>query len=162
MTNNEIQRLDWDILWINFAKLVSKRSPHPTFKVGSVIVSADNTRVLSIGYNGDYAGGPNTIESEVPGMSGFIHAEVNSLIKMDYHANCDKKMFVTLSPCLSCAKLIINSGIKQVFYSDAYRDDSGISLLIKNNIKVSRIFCENSNILSAEDICYEKLRDSKL
>lgn len=129
-------RIDWQDMWISFAKLVSKRSSHPTFKVGAVITSDDNTRVLSLGYNGDYQGGTNIIESEEPGKSGFIHAEVNAIIKMDYHANCEKKLFVTLSPCLDCAKLIINSGIKQVIYLEDYRDDSGIKILKSNGVTV--------------------------
>jgi dCMP deaminase len=127
-------RMNWDPLWMNFATLVSERSPHETFKVGAVIVSGDNTRVLSIGYNGDYSGGPNKVLSDEPGKSGFIHAEVNAIIKMDYISDPSKKMYLTLSPCIDCARVIINSGIKTVFYKNEYRDRSGIDLLLSQNI----------------------------
>jgi dCMP deaminase len=136
---DEFGRVSWEHIWMETCLSVSKRSPHPTNKVGAIIVSGDNTRVLSIGYNGDYSGGPNELESDIPGMSGFIHAETNAIIKMDYHANCDKKLFVSLSPCKECAKLIINAGIKEVIYNAEYRDSSGIDLLKSNGISVIHI-----------------------
>lgn len=132
-------RMNWDPLWMKFATLVSERSPHPTFKVGAVIVNSDNTRVLSIGYNGDYSGGLNKLASEEPGMSGFIHAEVNAIIKMDYISDPGKKMYLTLSPCVDCARVIINSGIKTIFYEKEYRDRSGIDLLISQHISVNML-----------------------
>ncbi len=67
------------------AHVISRRSIDPRRKVGAVIVNADGTQVLSVGYNGDYRGGPNAVESEVPGESGTIHAEINALIKLDYN-----------------------------------------------------------------------------
>ena len=52
-------RLEWDQIWIEFAKNIAKRSADPKYKVGAVVVNAENTQVLSIGYNGDQKGGPN-------------------------------------------------------------------------------------------------------
>ena len=80
-----ITRPTWDEVWMNIAKEVSRRSPDDKFKVGTIVVTADNTQVLSLGYNGDHAGGPNTREADEPGGSGFIHSEMNALIKLDFN-----------------------------------------------------------------------------
>jgi len=128
-------RKSWNDIWLDFARLVSQRSVDSKHKVGCVIVSDDNTKVLSLGYNGDEKGGENKRESLSTGKSGFIHAEINALIKCDYNYNGDKIMYITHSPCKMCAKAIINGGIKKVFYINKYESDtSGISLLEKYNI----------------------------
>lgn len=130
-------RPSWDKIWMDFAENISKRSYDPRFQVGSVVVTEDNCQVLAVGYNGNYAGGPNEVESNIPGESGMLHAEINALIKLDYNNPKNKKMYLTLSPCKMCAKAIINSGIKEVFYKEPYRDLSGVDLLIKSGIKVN-------------------------
>ena len=129
-------RPSWDEIWMDFAKNISKRSYDPRFQVGAVIVSEDNCQVLAIGYNGNYAGGPNEVESEVPGESGMLHAEINAMIKLDYNNPKKKKLYLTLSPCRMCAKAIVNAGINEVIYNEAYRDMSGVDLLRECNIKV--------------------------
>ena len=100
------------------------------------MVTSDNTQVLSVGYNGNYTGGPNEVESEQPGESGFLHAEVNCLLKMDYNNPKSKVMYVTLSPCRMCAKAIINAGISEVVYGEEYRDTSGLEILRNVGISV--------------------------
>ncbi len=121
---------------MDVANSIAKRSYDPRFQVGSVVVTKDNTQVLAVGYNGNYSGGPNTVESEEPGESGFIHAEINSLLKMDYNNPKSKKMYLTLSPCRMCAKAIVNAGIDEVIYAKQYRDTSGVQLLLEQNISV--------------------------
>jgi len=130
-------RPSWDSIWMEFARAISARSYDPRHQVGAIVVTADNTQVLAVGYNGNYAGGPNEVESQVPGESGMIHAEINALLKMDYNNPKDKKMYVTLSPCRMCAKAIINAGITEVIYGEEYRDTGGIDLLQLAGIKVS-------------------------
>ena len=132
-------RPEWDKIWTDFARLISTRSTDPTFQVGCCIVTQDNTQVLAIGYNGDHKGGPNKRESMEPGHSGFIHAEINALIKLDYNNPKPKKMYLTLSPCRHCAKAIVNGGIQEVIYLEEYRDKSGIELLKSAGIKVSSL-----------------------
>ena len=100
--------------------MIAKRSVDPKHQVGCVIISDDNTQVFAVGYNGDQKGGPNTRDSTETGQSGFIHAEINALIKMDYNNPCKKKMYLTLSPCEVCAKAIVNAGINEVIYSEFY------------------------------------------
>ena len=85
-------RHDWDSIWIAFAKNISRRSYDPSFQVGTCIVTEDNCQVLAVGYNGNHKGGPNERESSEPGHSGFIHAEINALIKLDYNNPKKKKM----------------------------------------------------------------------
>ena len=135
MSNN---RPEWDSIWMKFALLVAERSYDPRHQVGAVVVNDDNTQVLAIGYNGNFAGGPHTPDCTDPGKSGFIHAEINALLKMDFHSPVRKKMYITLSACLMCAKAIINAGIKEVVYNEEYRISDGIDLLIANGITIRR------------------------
>ena len=120
------------------AETIAQRSHHPTFKVGSLVVTADNTQVLSLGYNGNASGMSNRPQSDNPGESGLLHAEINALLKMDYNNPKDKIMYLTLSPCENCAMAIINSGIKKVVYKNEYRDLSGLNMLILAGISVKR------------------------
>ena len=83
-------RPTWDEIWSKFAKDISERSLDPKHKVGAVIVNHENTQVLAVGYNGDHKGGPNARGSLEPGQSGFIHAEINALIKCDYNITPNK------------------------------------------------------------------------
>ena len=131
-------RPTWDKIWMEFAKSIAQRSYDPRHQVGAVVVTEDNTQVLAVGYNGNYAGGPNEVESEAPGESGMIHAEINALLKMDYNNPKKKIMYVTLSPCRMCAKAIINSGITEVRYLDAYRDTGGLDILRSSSITCTR------------------------
>jgi dCMP deaminase len=145
-----MQRPSWDEIWIDFARTIAKRSYDPRFQVGAVVVAEDNTQVLAIGYNGNYAGGPHEPESSEPGCSGFIHAEVNALIKLDFNNPKRKKMYLTLSPCRQCAKSIINAGINEVIYLEQYRDMSGSELLTKCNVEV-RQYLAKSDSYSGEE-----------
>ena len=78
-------RPSWDDIWMDFAGLISKRSYDPRYRVGAVVVTMVNTQVLSVGYNGNYSGGPNEVESEEPGHSGFIHAESRTVFPQRCH-----------------------------------------------------------------------------
>lgn len=127
-----------------FAKLsTAERS-----KVGCIIVK-DN-RVLSIGYNGTPPGWDNKCEWTCEDGKGYdtgntkpwvIHAEANCLAKMA-KANDSSDgavMFVTLSPCIECAKQIMAAGIKNVYYKEAYRCSDGIEFLEKCGINVYQV-----------------------
>ncbi len=123
---------------MDFATSISRRSYDPRFQVGSIVVTNDNTQVLAVGYNGNYSGGPNEIESSEPGHSGMLHAEINCLLKMDYNNPKKKLLYVTLSPCRMCAKAIINAGIEEVIFDKEYRDTSGIDILLEGGINVRK------------------------
>ena len=121
---------------MSIAKVVAQRSYDPRLKVGSIVVSADNTQMLSIGYNGNYKGGPHEPESLDVGQSGFIHSEANALIKCDFNFGKKKHMYLTHSPCRACAKLIVNAEIARVVYDVPYRDTSGLEILTSMGIEV--------------------------
>lgn len=118
------------------AEIIAQRSHHPTFKVGALIVTSDNTQVLSMGYNGNARGMSNVPQSDEPGCSGLLHAEINALLKLDYNNPKDKVMYLTLSPCENCAMAIINSGIEKVVFKEKYRSTKGIEILEAANVKV--------------------------
>tara|TARA_Y100000114_G_scaffold156602_1_gene184333 strand:+ start:2779 stop:3192 length:414 start_codon:yes stop_codon:yes gene_type:complete len=134
----KINRPSWDEVWMTMAETIAKRSHHSASKVGSLIVTSDNTQVLALGYNGNAAGMSNVPQSEEPGCSGLLHAEINALLKLDYNNPKDKIMYLTLSPCEYCAKAIVNSGIKKVIYKKEYRDKTGIELLKSCNIDIKQ------------------------
>ena len=139
-TEKSYNRPEWDKIWMDFALSIAKRSCDSKYQVGAVIVNAENTQVLSIGYNGDQKGGPNQRDSTETGHSGFIHAEINALIKMNYNNPCKKKMYLTLSPCEVCAKAIVNAKIDELIYSRFYEHGkSSIDILNKAGIVVRSI-----------------------
>ena len=132
-------RRGWDEIWMEFAHSISSRSYDPRHQVGAIVVTGDNTQVLAVGYNGNYSGGPNEVESEIPGESGMLHAEINALLKMDYNIPKHKILYVTLSPCRMCAKAIINAGIDEVIYDEEYRNTSGLEILKSSGVDVRKI-----------------------
>lgn len=106
----------WDEYYIEIAKTVSIRSKDPNTQVGAVIVK--NGRIVSSGYNGMPAGYPETPEDwERPNKYDLVlHAEVNAIL----HSSASLEgasLYVTLSPCRECAKNVVASGIKTVYYS---------------------------------------------
>ncbi len=131
-----MSRPSWDSIWMQFAKTIAKRSYDPRHQVGAVVVTEDNCQVLAVGYNGNYSGGPNEVESTEPGNSGMLHAEINALLKMDYNNPKKKKLYLTLSPCRMCAKAIVNAGIDEVVFLETYRDTNGIELLTKADVAI--------------------------
>lgn len=133
-----MNRPTWDQIWMKVAETIALRSHHPEYKVGAVIVSSDNTQVLSLGYNGNAAGMSNEPDSIKPGESGLLHAEINALLKLDYNNPKDKVLYLTLMPCEYCAKAIVNSGIKKVVYKDEYRCKKGVEILNAQNILTYR------------------------
>ncbi len=124
--------------WLmNIAEVVATRSPDPKIKVGCVLVSMNN-KILGTGYNGPVKGFPNKRESLQKGKSGFIHAEPNCFLNRSMEANLTQcKLFVTVQPCIECARLIANLGnIKEVYYKQTYPDKNSLKLLKKAGIKI--------------------------
>lgn len=115
-------------VYMRMAEELAKRSTCARLQVGTVVTDAVLQNVLAIGYNGNARGLPNKCDSAVPGQCGCLHSEVNALVKASGRQR-DKVVFVTNSPCVMCAKLMINSGVTHVFYRRVYRDPSGIEVL---------------------------------
>lgn len=132
----EATRPAWVDIWIGLARQLSERSTCTRTRVGCVIVSADNQRVLAVGYNGGPRGIYNECLSSEPGKCGHLHAEINALIKCNTGDPAKKIMYTTLSPCYDCAIAIVNSGIYGVVYETQYRKTEGLDLLRKAGIFV--------------------------
>ena len=125
-------RPSWDEYFMEIAHVVAKRSNCSRRHVGAVIER--NNHFLSAGYNGTPHGVKNCYEGGCPRCAGHtpsgkgldeclcVHAEQNAICQAAFfgHAVEGATMYITLSPCLTCAKLIINAGIKEVVYDDDY------------------------------------------
>jgi dCMP deaminase len=122
--------------YLRFAEVLALRSTDGTQKVGCVVVSHNLERVLGIGYNGG-ASGINDEFYKPEGRSGYIHAEMNALIKTGALEK-DKIMFVTHAPCVMCAKAAINSGICYLYYrqDNLAKDRMGLDLLASAGVRV--------------------------
>jgi len=109
-------------------------------KVGALLVN--NKMIISDGYNGTPSGFENICEDEHQATKPYVlHAEANAITKIAKSNNSSEgaTMYVTASPCLECAKLIIQSGIKRVVYSEMYRIDDGIRLLQRAGVELKYI-----------------------
>jgi dCMP deaminase len=116
-------------------------------KVGALIVKKG--RIVSSGWNGMPSGFPNELlESMIDGKVVtnplVLHAESNAILKCAASGNSTKgaSLYVTMSPCPDCAKLIIQSGIEKVYYRDQYRLTEGLDVLRQANIKVTQLNAE--------------------
>ena len=125
--------------YMQIAKIVANRSYCKRKQVGAIIVK-DN-QIISDGYNGTPTGFPNICEIDNVTVPEVLHAESNALMKLcqSHNSSKDAIMFVTCSPCYECSKLIIQSGIKKVYYSELYRNTEGLELLKKANIEIEQI-----------------------
>ena len=135
--------------YMKTARVFAELSTSKRKQVGAVVVK-DN-RIISIGYNGMPSGWDN--ECEVVSYTDFtgtvvtktkaevLHAESNAIAKLakSTESGDGASMFITCSPCIECAKMIFQSGIKEVFYNEDYRDDRGIIFLNKCGIAVKQI-----------------------
>ena len=117
-------------------------------KVGAIVVKED--RIISIGYNGTPAGWDNNCEDETQYEDGSVilktksevlHAEMNAIAKLakSIESGDGADLFVTHSPCLECAKLIYQSGIRRVFYSLEYRNNEGVVFLEKSGVEIEQL-----------------------
>lgn len=128
-----------DNFFLDIAKQVAKASYCKRRQVGAVIVKDDN--IISFGYNGTISGFPNECECDNVTKQDVLHAESNAIAKCckSSYSSDGATMYITLSPCFECAKIIIQSGIKKVVYFQNYTDLSGVDLLIKSKIDVLQI-----------------------
>lgn len=125
-------------MFMDMATVALQRSTCRRTAVGVVVTDLAGTSVVSIGYNGNARTLPNTCDTNVPGECGCIHAEANALLKAPFHQG-PLIMYTTLSPCVDCAKLIINSAVRRVIYLEKYRDLSGIFVLNQGGIAVEQL-----------------------
>lgn len=145
-------------LYMDIAERISKMSHARRLQVGSVLVQNDS--IISHGWNGMPTGWDNNCEDEieerqpisaVPGAciikptlktkSEVLHAEANCLMKVAKTTNSSlgSSLYITHAPCIDCAKLIYQSGVKNVFYKHIYRNEDGIKFLETCKIEVIKV-----------------------
>lgn len=140
-------------LYMAWAARAAELSHARRLHVGAVIVKDDS--VISYGYNGMPAGWDNNCEEEFLHEDGgttlqtrpeVLHAESNAISKLARSLNSgrDADIFITHAPCLDCAKLIYQSGIRRVWFGTAYKDSAGIEFLRRSGIEVTQH--DNSSI----------------
>ena len=125
------KQLKLDEVFINIAKEIGSLSHCTRSKVGAVLVKDGN--VISFGYNGTPAGMDNGCEENNVTKDEVIHAEMNAILKAAKSGNAvdGSTLYLSLSPCQNCCKLIIQSGISRVVYLEGYRDLKPIEFLSK-------------------------------
>lgn len=130
----------YDKAYLRIAKEWSNLSYCERKKVGAIIVR--DRMIISDGYNGTPTGFENCCEDD-EGITNWyvLHAEANAILKVARSTQtCDgATLYITLSPCKECSKLIHQSGIKRVVYQMGYRDTTGVDFLIKAGVVVEQI-----------------------
>jgi dCMP deaminase len=132
-----------DRRYLAMARIWGQNSYCQRRKVGALLVK--DKMIISDGYNGTPSGFENICEDEHQVTKPFVlHAEANAITKVAKSNNSSEgsTLYVTASPCLECAKLIIQSGIKRVVYSEKYRIDDGIRLLQRAGVELKYVECE--------------------
>ncbi|WP_251623496.1 dCMP deaminase family protein [Odoribacter lunatus] len=136
MTEQE-KKLLLDKRYLRMARIWAENSYCERRRVGALIVK--DKSIISDGYNGTPSGFENLCEDEENKTKPYVlHAEANAITKVAKSSNSSEgaTLYVTASPCIECAKLIIQAGIRRVVYSEAYRYLDGIELLKKAKIEV--------------------------
>mgnify|MGYP002623792437 CR=1 FL=1 len=129
----------FDQRYLEMAEIWAKNSYCKRRQVGALLVK-DNM-IISDGYNGTPSGFENVCEENGVTKPYVLHAEANAISKVAKSGNSSfgATLYVTASPCIECAKLIIQSGIKRVVYKDEYRLTDGIDLLTRAGIEVEKL-----------------------
>lgn len=137
MTETENKTLNFDRRYMRMATVWAENSYCERRKVGALVVK--DRMIISDGYNGTPAGFENICEDENNVTKPYVlHAEANAITKIARSNNNSEgaTLYVTASPCIECAKLIIQAGIKRVVYGEKYRLTDGIDLLERAGITV--------------------------
>ena len=142
MADQPHQRPSWDDYFMGITLQVAKRSTCDRARVGAIIVK--DRRILTTGYNGAPAGLPHCDEIGHLLVDGHcvrtLHAEQNAIIQAAQHgvSVADGAIYVTHQPCLTCAKMIINAGLKRVVYAGAYPDANSVDFLAQAGVALQR------------------------
>jgi dCMP deaminase len=139
------KQLEFDKRYLQMAAIWAKNSYCIRRQVGAIIVKG--RMIISDGYNGTPEGFENVCEDENNKTKPYVlHAEANAITKVAKSNNTSEgsTLYVTTSPCLECAKLIIQSGIKRVVFSDLYTKNEGIALLNRAGIETKHLSISNN------------------
>lgn len=130
----------FDRSYLDMARIWAANSYCKRRQVGALLVK--DKMIISDGYNGTPSGFENVCEDENNKTKPYVlHAEANAITKVAKSGNSSEgaTLYVTAAPCIECAKLIIQSGIKRVVYTDEYRLEDGINLLRRAGIEVEKV-----------------------
>ncbi len=134
------KQLKYDLAYLKMAFEWGKLSHCERKQVGALIVK--DRMIISDGFNGTPSGFDNKCEDE-DGLTKWevLHAEANAILKVASSTQSCKEatLYITLSPCKHCSKLIHQAGIKRVVFTDAYRDRSGLDFLEKAGVELIHI-----------------------
>ena len=134
------KKIEVDKRYLRMAKIWAENSYCKRRQVGALIVN--NQMIISDGYNGTPSGFENVCEDENNATKPYVlHAEANAITKVAASNNNSKgsTIYITSSPCIECAKLIIQSGIKRVVYCEDYHTSDGLELLNRAGIEINYI-----------------------
>ena len=130
----------YDVAYLKMAMEWAKLSYCKRRQVGALIVK--DRMIISDGYNGTPTGFENICEDDDNYTKWYVlHAEANAILKVAASTQSTKgaTLYVTLSPCTDCSKLIFQSGIKRVVYHEQYKDRSGLDFLFKGGVEILQI-----------------------
>lgn len=139
---NKQQQLDRR--YMRMAKVWAENSYCKRRQVGALLVK--DKMIISDGYNGTPCGFENVCEDDTDHTKPYVlHAEANAITKVARSNNSSEgaTMYVTTSPCIECAKLIIQSGIKRVVYAETYHTPDGLELLQRAGIELTKVDLNN-------------------
>jgi len=139
MESSDKQR-NLDLRYLRMARIWAENSYCRRRQVGALVVK--NNTIISDGYNGTPSGFENVCEDDNDVTKPYVlHAEANAITKLARSSNNSdgSTLYVTASPCIECAKLIIQAGIKRVVYGELYRLADGIDLLKRAGIEVVQL-----------------------
>ena len=138
MSETDKQR-QLDQRYLAMARIWSLNSYCVRRQVGALMVK--DKMIISDGYNGTPSGFENVCEEDGVTKPYVLHAEANAITKVakSNNSSAGATMYITASPCIECAKLIIQAGISRVVYSENYRSDDGIALLRRAGIEVVQL-----------------------
>ncbi|MDR0412458.1 MAG: dCMP deaminase family protein [Dysgonamonadaceae bacterium] len=137
MNNLQTKQKELDKRYLRMAGIWAENSYCNRRKVGALIVK--DKMIISDGYNGTPSGFENNCEDENGRTKAYVlHAEANAITKIACSGNNSRHatLYVTASPCIECAKLIIQAGISRVVYSEKYRLTEGLDLLEKAKVEI--------------------------
>lgn len=126
----------FDLQYLRMADIWARNSYCERRKVGALIVK--DRMIISDGYNGTPIGFENICEDESGNTKPYVlHAEANAITKVakSNQSSLGSTLYITSSPCIECAKLIIQAGITRVVYSEKYRNEDGLHLLKRANVE---------------------------
>jgi len=129
-----------DPVYLTMAEVWSKNSHCQRMKVGALIVK--NKSIISDGYNGSPTGFPNPCEgADNVTLPYVLHAEANAITKLAKSTqSCEgSTLFVTVSPCYDCSKLIVQAGVKRLVFRDLYRKTESLSFLYQGGLEIIRL-----------------------